>query len=394
MKVLSEASGHLRRLGNLQYCLALGFVCLAVFWMVRPIEVARSNGSERFVNPKIERQLTLPNAAVGLAWSPDSSTLATGILGNTLITLWDVRTGVKLQELRRQLGSNIAGDTLSFTKNGKYLLTPLAVEDEETKSDALTLWEVKTGSIIRHIPAPPPSKGRTLASHVAISPSGDVAVAIVADKIVFYDIRDWTVAGVSDVGDDLPDALSFSPDGARLAVGTVGGNILLFDPLARTHVKTIEAFQYAPGFHMSVGALAFSSNSYSIAAGATLVGPNRPRQRPNGTYDKTASGPAPQPPADSIRIWDVTTGVRLRMFAGAPRPVYSLSWSSQKDEYLASASADHFTRFWNTTTSTAGPSSQIRMDDVPIALMFSPDGSLLAVSNGDHVSIFTLQTSD
>jgi len=107
--------------------------------------------------PEVERRLEHEQEVVALAWSPDGSTLATGTIFNIVITLWDARTGQKLRELRRTSPSIVSADTLAFTADGKYLVTPTSSRTEDNQHVAMTLWDVATGSIARQIPGPFPN---------------------------------------------------------------------------------------------------------------------------------------------------------------------------------------------------------------------------------------------
>jgi len=152
----------------------------------------------------------------------------------------------------------------------------------------------------------------------------------------------------------------------------------------------IEAFQYAPGFSMSVLGLAVSADSRLVAGGAIQVGPNRPARKPDGTYERTPRGPAPPAPLDLIRIWRATDGTKVRSFTEPTDRIFALSWSPREGGYLASASNDRILRLWDMSGAADAPIYSVKLGDIPVAVSYSPDGTRIAASNGYEVSVISL----
>jgi hypothetical protein len=256
--------------------------------------------------PEIERRLPHEAEVVALAWSPDGSALAAGTIFNTVIALWDERSGKKLRELRRGSGWDIYHDTLAFTSDGKYLLTPVADGSPGSDRVALTLWDVASASIAQQIQGPFPDEvpRANVARHIAISPNGEF-LALLTDlsagrSFALYETARWQIVGRPSVAAGRLEAVAFSPNGQWLAVGTIEGDIAIFDVLSQAQLRTIRA--YTTG---SVAELVFSADGAFIASGTEAH-----EIKPDPDHSKAWV------PADPIRIWRVADGSLVRSYVG------------------------------------------------------------------------------
>ena len=109
--------------------------------------------------PEIQRRRfwSLGLGAFGLAFSPDSRTLAVGADDHT-VTLWDVDTG---KELKRQGGHSRPLRSLAFAQDGRTLATSSA-------DGTVRLWETSTGKEVRLIKGYGETHRRGKANFVAI----------------------------------------------------------------------------------------------------------------------------------------------------------------------------------------------------------------------------------
>ena len=87
----------------------------------------------------------------------------------------------------------------------------------------------------------------------------------------------------------------------------------------------------------------------------------------------------PQPPDNTVRLWDVETGVELRTFAGHGNAVLGVAFSPDGRRAL-SASFDKTARLWDVRS--GGVLRQYTAHDAAVsAVAFTPDGRQ-AVSGG------------
>ncbi|KAF3926542.1 Beta-TrCP [Arthrobotrys entomopaga] len=103
-----------------------------------------------------------------------------------------------------------------------------------------------------------------------------------------------------------------------------------------------------------------------------------------------------------IKIWDATTGALIRMFeskenqiSGFERGVVIKMALSPDGRVLASIALPDSIRLWDITTGILLYFCSYHVDDIP-RISFSPDGRILAVSDGDAVKLWditSLETS-
>lgn len=163
------------------------------------------------------------------------------------------------------------------------------------------------------------------------------------------------VIALSATGSERANAVAYSPDGERIAVGTSSG-ILIFNAETLEQERFIDTGSW-------VRSLAFSADGSSLAG---------------GLFDHTA------------RLWRTIDGTQLQLFEGHTEWVRSLALSPDGG-LLVTASDDHSVRLWNVNDG----SQQLvldRLEGVRI-LALSPDGLTLAVGLQDN-TIQLRQVSD
>ncbi len=89
--------------------------------------------------------------------------------------------------------------------------------------------------------------------------------------------------------------------------------------------------------------------------------------------------------ADPVRVWSVADGHEIASYKGQIRPVRSLQWSPRHD-LIAFTGADNTVHLWNPDL-PQDRETVYHLRHAVMALAYSPDGTRLAVCNGDHVTV-------
>jgi WD40 repeat protein/serine/threonine protein kinase len=324
-----------------------------------------------------------------VAFAPDGRLLATAGLDGTA-KIWEVATGVRLHTLEH--GDTKEVGTVVFAPDGRWLISG--------GSDAVKIWEVRTGHLVRTLPvhathsiafspggrclavgnddddtiqlwdmasgvasAPAVTKLRTLGPHtgevrgLAFRADG-AQLAAACGQLCWNgregEVKVWDLATGQPVrtlrghiGGAL--AVAFAPDGLRLASAGVDDAVVkLWDVQAGEETLTLR------GHSDAVWGLAFSPDG---------------RRLYSASIDRT------------VRGWDATpvgAGERPlgRTLPGHTEMVTSLAFSPD-NQYLVSGSVDRSIRIWDATSGEAvrtltGHTGHVR------AVAFSPDGLQLA----------------
>jgi WD40 repeat protein len=197
-----------------------------------------------------------PPFVVAVAFSPDGNKVATSHSEGGHIRLWDASNGEPLTTLRDEEGKPVQGNwSEDFSPDGTLFAAP--------SDDNLYVWEVGTGRVVEHLNVPGLSQiaftvdGRRLigtsgdgvlrvwdtrtwkaeaaieagAGDIQVSPIGNRAATVDADGTVrlwrIHPLRELIVVSQGLGGYVGPQAMSFSPDGERLAVD-VGDNVRVY----------------------------------------------------------------------------------------------------------------------------------------------------------------------
>src|SRR5262249_10587163 len=156
--------------------------------------------------------------------SPDSSLFATSPAPGR-VTLWRARDQAVLGELR---GPCRNVDSLAWSHDGRLVAAACVRR-------VTVVWNVATRRIVKLLgPAGPLG-----ASGIAFSPDDTlVATAGVDGRVRVSDLRTGRTAASVQVKGSLQD-LDFSPDGKRVAAGSLAGEIAIWSPPRRTLERTI-----------------------------------------------------------------------------------------------------------------------------------------------------------
>jgi WD40 repeat protein len=274
-----------------------------------------------------------------LAWSPDSRHLLTGS-GDGAVRLWDAEKGSTLWE---RDGDRESVSSVAFSPDGKTVA-------DAGSGPITSLRDATTGKELRTFGLPQGAAGRGV---VAVTFSADGKTLILGT--LFGEVLLWdTHSGrqLPRLGSAPLSALARSPDGKLLALAEKQGAIRLW------HATTGKEVCLLSGQQKAACSLAFSPDSTGLASAG---------------IDAT------------IRLWDVRTGKELKRIEGHEGEVHGVAFSPD-GKTVASAGSDRTVRLWD---AASGKSlGVLRGHDAPVyAVAFSPDGRRLASSSHDSTCL-------
>jgi WD40 repeat protein len=151
----------------------------------------------------------------------------------------------------------------------------------------------------------------------------------------------------------MVDAVAWSPDGTRIASGSVDRSIRIWDSASGKELMTLW------GHRQAVTCVAFSPDGHRLVSGGD---------------------------DNVVATWDLTNGAGPSLFFGHERPVKSVAFSSN-GERIVSAGDDNTVRVWDATTSAL--LMTLRGHDSPVhSAQFSPDGKRLVSAAGNKIKVW------
>ena len=194
-----------------------------------------------------------PQDVESMAFSPDSSLLATGsvhfLSGKGELFLWDVATGQQKTNFTQHVGNVYS---LSFSPDGKTLAAGI--------DDTMHLMEAATGEISITFP----KKGRHVYS-LSFSPDGKTLATGSDDKVRLWDVVTGTIRTTFDTifQEHTPNiwSVKFSPDGRTLAA-SIYNTVHLWD------VATNDIKATFNGHVDDVYSVSFSPDGSTLASGS------------------------------------------------------------------------------------------------------------------------------
>ncbi len=284
------------------------------------------------------------------AFSPDSKRLATSC-DNKTAELWDATTGLLLLKL---VGHTDAVTDIIFSPDGKRIAT-------SSLDDTVRVWDAATGKEVF-----------TLSGHqgfgvmsVEYSPDSKLLATAGADDrtVRIWDAATGQAVRVLHYAEDLQ-AVTFSPDGKRLAAGA--GTWATRADEAKVVIWDLstgkESFELSPGELGTIAWVAFSPDGTRLAAASYF--------------------------ADQAIVWDLSTRQELARFT-SPAVVGYVTFSPDS-RWLAVGGGSNTAKIYDLTTreplfSLAGHTAAIG------SVAFSPDGKrVVTASNDGTASVWDL----
>ena len=333
-----------------------------------------------------------PKLVVNLAWSPDSTRLASASSQDKRIILWDVQHDEKIAELTKQVSSDIS-KAIAFTPDDKYLVLPSVLANQD-KSTAITLADAHTGQIVDNLPEPLVNS-QTRTEHpdwlrdVLPDPAGKFMVLwfgngsdykierygtspFAEEKLLFASVPDHRLSNPHQT--PIFDLVRFSPDGQlvfaenRVPLDLVGGYYYLKFMDGRNGKITHTIDINAP---LDIGRTSAVWKDIAFS--------------PDGRYLAIAFANLD---SNHLMIWDVATGQLIRTYPTKFRSINAMAWS-RDGKLIATSSNQGRLQFWDA-------SSTALIDDVSIhggcwSIAFSPDGHMVAYgSNQEDIEVRSL----
>lgn len=272
----------------------------------------------------------------------------------TSLAIWDLQT---LKRLSLQGGSYDRILTLIYSPNGKRL----ASTSDEAR---VMVWDSSDGRRLRSF-----WDERTHCQALAFSPDGQRLASGSWDRSVVVwdcDSGDRVYSLPGNTQDDLRGlrrrlatrsmqepgivtSVVFSPDGRRLALGCMDGQVQVWDTQARNLLWTFE------GYATTIHRLTFSPDGMHLAAACS-----------NGL----------------IVTWDVTAGKELHALKGFNLGVFHVVFSPD-GQRLAGAGADRIIKLWDVVSGQEAVSLEGHTGEI-YSLTFSPDGTRLWSASRDQ----------
>jgi WD40 repeat protein/serine/threonine protein kinase len=268
-----------------------------------------------------------------------------------VIHLWDLRTGNRLASVGHAPAGEEAIRGLALSPDGHYLVS--------MSGSRLQVWDAATGQRLEG-----GVEAREFDRGVAFSQDGRLLATTCKDKVVrIWDTATWRERfALRGHGGALVLGVAFSPDGRRLASGSVrywddsqDSEVIIWD------LETQEPIQTLRGMAGGTRSVAFSPDGRRLATGAE---------------------------ADPIiRVWDVATGREALTLRGHQDAVLSLAFSRDGNR-LFSASGDQTVRVWDGTPTPQRARTELQVlrghEGRVNSLAFTQDGRRLVSGGTDR----------
>jgi WD40 repeat protein/serine/threonine protein kinase len=329
----------------------------------------------------------------GVAFSSDGELLASAG-GDGRVTIWNSKTGEVIREIPDAHTDSVVG--VAFHRDRKYIAsvgadTRVKVWDWETKHKEFD----ESCDVRRKFGA---------AQTAVFSPDGKL-LAAGSDQVVR--IWDWKNGRVLHTlrGHAWTISLAFTRDGRQLASASTGDNVRLWDLESVNHpVRT-----FPPHGH-PVGALAFSPDGGQLAEANlngcvnlwdTTTGELLQRLPHDGTVQGVAFSPKDQRLASSgedktVRVWDPKSGREVLGLRGHTGWCGSVAFSPDGLR-LASASKDRTIRVWDATPLRGDEGQEVftawHGDEIR-SVVVSPGGRIFAAGTGTLVKTWDMATGE
>jgi serine/threonine protein kinase len=272
--------------------------------------------------------------AVG--WSPDSRHTASAT--DAIIRVWDARSGRNLVSYRDHPGVILH---MAWSPSDMRI----ASLSEENK---LRIWDATDGKLLCIYPGSP-GTGHEQARILAWSYDGYYLAVVGNAYLRIWDTNDNKIIAELKHKFFSPGALTWSPDGLRLAV-SYENKVLIWQPHAGRR-EEIKIYRYAA----RVNTVAWSPDGEYLASGG---------------YDR------------AVHVMHVSNGLLAGSYRGHRFPVCSLSWSPDSKR-IASGEYASSIHVWDILTGQ-NYASYPAHDGMALAVSWSPDGKSILSGGSDR----------
>lgn len=364
-----------------------------------------------------------------ILFSPDNQFLAVASSDGS-IRLWNATDGVEVKTLQTDdEGEDVT--CIAFSPDGKMLAS---IEP----GVALKLWELPTGKNLRTMPLDQGSDGLVVFSsdggrlwsyasgvikQLDVKSGTEISsVTVVADKSHSYEKialsseakffatvvasgadftllnvatgRESEISAVSQTDSSIK-SISFSPDGAMLAIGDDVGGVTLWDVANNKKLNIFEshsAISLGVAFGPDGKTIASASGDKTIKVWNLPDGNLKLLQGHTDPLSMVAFSPDGRTLAsgsedDTMKLWDLSTNTELKSF-NVGRDVQGVAFSPN-GATLASVSLD--VQLWDIATGVELRTFKLS-GEAGFMASFSPDGQLLACGDGHTVKIWNVST--
>jgi WD40 repeat protein len=297
----------------------------------------------------LDSQATLSghtNDISSLAFSPDGSILASGAQDDNEVRLWDMASR---EELRRLEGHTGWIRSLAFSPDGGLIASG-------STDQTIIIWDTASGRQLRSLQGHSDFLG-----NIAFSPDGTSLASASRDGTV----RVWDVAsgaqrdGFSFTAPTDPETgapfwltgVSFSPDGSRIAAGSVSGSIYLLDSANGRQQHELQGH-----------------NGWVVIRGVSFS--------PDGNLLASASLDG------TVHLWSPRTGADRGTLQQRGLQLLGLAWSPDSERLVTSSDTAGNIAVWDVGSQELTGTAIIAQGAVT-ALAYSDTGSLLGTGGAN-----------
>jgi hypothetical protein len=351
-----------------------------------PVWANHSGVSSMSIREKFD--LHTPGAAVAVAWSSDSSTLAAASSYGGVLTVWD-GNGRLVNQFKRTGDGPALGGSLAFVEGASQLVFyPPGGAD---KSMAFAVWEVATGRVIRTEYGPQPGEDYPLnrAQHfmtssnqtlLAVATGGNRGSTHFEKNVVIYDTRTWRLLHTLKVLDGISSLCVFA-GGSSVGLGAMGsGRIAVIDAVSGKSINEFTAYTESKYGTVSVGAVAGSPAGDLIMVGVGGI-------YPSGEYAQSAEQRVWEKSIDPVRMFRAQDGSRIASFTAAKGPIRQAIWDP-KGRFVAFVDNARGLFIWAPWRGDGY--TKIELPSQTLSIAVAPDGSRIAATTADGVRVFSI----
>jgi len=287
-----------------------------------------------------------------LAFSPDGALLASGAQDENTIRLWDVASGRELRELSGHSGWV---RSLAFSPDGRLIVSG-------STDQTIRLWDAQSGAELAALEGHSDWIG-----NIVFSPDGATIASAARDGTVrLWDVQSRAARGgpiytaPTDPDSGAPfwlTGLSYSPDGSRLAAGSVSGSVYVLDASSGRLQRELTGHE---GW-VTIRGVSFSPDGRTIAS-ASLDG--------------------------SVRLWLPGSGVQLGLLRQNNLRLLGLSWRPDGARLAVSSDTGGRVLVWDVQGQRVAQTLQLSQGTVT-AMTYGGAGVLATGGAGGIVRIYS-----